>query len=151
MTQDALMDHLFGQAPRTLIGDNAIIAAKDTEIAQLKDRLNLALSLADERDAEIASITARHDIAVRDHKNEVARLKSALSIADEKARRFERDALELERVRKLIPATLTALRDGEWAIGNIAAILSAHGLTGTLTDPAPQIREAIAALEGVKA
>ena len=46
----------------------------------------------------------------------------------------------------LISRAAQALDDGLWAIQNMAAILGAHRITGTLTDPSDDMRSVLAAL-----
>jgi hypothetical protein len=66
---------------------------------------------------------------------------------------YESDYRRMEANAQLIAAALDmyeALGDALLAIDNMAAILTAHGLTGTLTDPTPAIRAVLTKARGGK-
>ena len=65
---------------------------------------------------------------------------------DEDYERMEADATLIAAA----PDMYEALGDALLAIDNMAAILTAHGLTGTLTDPTPAIRAALTKARGGK-
>lgn len=54
--------------------------------------------------------------------------------------------------RRVIAAEklVEALRDADWVIGKMSAVLAAHSLTGTLRDPRHDIRVALAAWEAAQ-
>lgn len=75
-----------------------LLADRDELITSLRQAVSDAADLLAQAQAERDAVKIASVRAAADHRAEVDRLKTALRRADEKAARFEREALMLERV-----------------------------------------------------
>jgi len=57
---------------------------------------------------------------------------------------YEAESLANARLMAAAPDLLEAAKGALWALDNVNAILTAHGLQSTLADPTPELRAAIA-------